>query len=179
MRFIPTSLVALGMSASLASALNPISCAKLPGAVMNIDMDKAVETVVQEACNKECSPRLSEFNSKLRGVAVPIIQTETLNMGAPELEKSYTALMDGVFKKMTTECSNEDILDADLCQDVSQTKSLAQCLRTSAVSLALENPGPIAKLGTTKCQEQVDFWSDPSVHEKLIPHLRQFVANGC
>lgn len=179
MHFIPTGLVALGMSAGLASALSPASCLKLPATAMNVDFDKAVDTVVEEACNKGCSPKLSEFDSKLRGVATPVIKAETLNMGAPELEEPYTALLDAVFQKMTTECADDDALEADMCEDPSATKSLALCMKNKAVGVALNNAGTISKLGTTKCQEQVDFWSDPKVHEKLVPYLRQFVEDGC
>jgi hypothetical protein len=180
MHFIHTSLVALSMSVGLASALNnPAACLKLPAVAMNIDMDKGVETIVEEACNKGCSPKLSEFNPKLRNVAVPAIQAETLNMGAPELEKPYTALLDSLFQTVTKECADEQILETDLCENASQVKSIALCVQKRAVALALGNVGTISKLSTTKCQEQVDFWSDPNVHEKAIPYLRQFVADGC
>ena len=179
MHFIHTSLVALSMSASLASALNPGACLKLPSTAMNIDMDKFVETVVEKTCNKGCSVKLSEFDSKLRDVAIPAIQTETLNMGAPELEEPYTALLDSLFETITKECANEQNPEADLCQDVSQAKSLAQCLQTRVVALALKKVGTISKLSTTKCQEQANFWSDPNVHERAIPYFRQFVADGC
>ena len=180
MHFIRSSLVTIGLVASVASALSPRAgfCYKLPSIIKNIDMDKVAKVLVEEGCNQGCSPKISEFDSKLRDVAVPIIQAETTNMGAPELHKPYTVLLD-LIHQTTRECADEKVLEAGMCHDIDQTKSVTECLRNRAWSLVLTNPGALAKLSTTRCQEQYDFWSDPNLPEKIVPYARRFVADGC
>ncbi|GIJ99384.1 hypothetical protein Aspvir_001516 [Aspergillus viridinutans] len=179
MHFSVLALVTLTMSAGLASAVSlpSTACWSLQSVIQGVDIEGFFGHAQKEICNKGCKVKLSEYEPHLRNFGISVIETETSNKGAPQLNNAYTSGLDSIIDLARTKCAaGED----DLCaMNASELQSLAKCLKANAWRMILDNALSLWPVLTTNCQLQYDVFSNPAFWEEDIPTYFRGFAENC
>lgn len=178
-----TSLLSVSIAAglNLASALDflaPAQCLKMKDVAEKIDIDRAADMWMEIAC-KKCEPKLSDYQPFLRDqFVVPFVEAESKSMGTPDLSSNYVALLDSLILMAKDECGAVDSMN--LCQDLSQIKSMAKCVQSKAWSFVLRNISNFLPIiMSNPCDKQLKYIAHPDLINKILPAYIKEYTESC